>query len=177
MALSSDALLDHIVDYLQFISNAQSFWFTLITSMTMAATLPVDFIWTQKTLRLCWLLPHCPGVVAPPSCQLVVPACCCIASPCPLVAPRAALSSSCCAGWLLRRLSMRRPLVVLLSHRATSCCLVAPAGCCTIISCRPLVAPPSHTLIVLAGCCIACPCAALSSRCQTLTPTITTRHC
>jgi hypothetical protein len=46
MTLSSDALLDHIADSLQFISNAQSFWFMLNTSMTMAATSPVDFVWT-----------------------------------------------------------------------------------------------------------------------------------
>jgi hypothetical protein len=36
-------------------------------------------------------------------------------------------------------------------------------GCCTIISCRPLVAPSSRPLIVLAGCCFACPCATLLS--------------
>ena len=44
MTSSSDALLEHIADYLQFISNAQLFWFTLNTSMTMAATLPVDSV-------------------------------------------------------------------------------------------------------------------------------------
>ncbi len=32
MSLSSDALLDHIADFLKFISSAQSFWFTLNTS-------------------------------------------------------------------------------------------------------------------------------------------------
>jgi hypothetical protein len=48
MTPSSDTLLDHIADYLQFISNAQSFWFMLNTSMTMAATLPVDSIWTKR---------------------------------------------------------------------------------------------------------------------------------
>ena len=67
------------------------------------------------------------------------------------------------AGWLLRRLSMRRPLIVSLSRRAASRCRVAPAGCRAIISRRPLVAPPSRPLIVLAGCCVASPCAALSS--------------
>jgi hypothetical protein len=29
MSLSSESVLDHIADYLTFISNAQSFWFTL----------------------------------------------------------------------------------------------------------------------------------------------------
>ncbi len=32
MSLSSESILDHIADYLKFISNAQSFWFTLNTS-------------------------------------------------------------------------------------------------------------------------------------------------
>ena len=66
---------------------------------------------------------------------------------------------------------MRHPLVVLSSRRAASCCLVAPAGCRTIISHRPLVAPPSRPLIVLAGCCIVCPCAALSSSRRSPSPT------
>ena len=101
-------------------------------------------------------------LVVPPSCQLVMPAYCCIASPCPLVATRDALLSSCPTG-LLCRLSTCRPLVVLSSHHAASRCLVAPAGCRAIISCRPLVAPPSRPLIVLAGFCIACPCTSLSS--------------
>jgi hypothetical protein len=35
-----------------------------------------------------------------------------------------------------------RCLVVSLSRCAASCCLVAPAGCQTIISCHPLVATP-----------------------------------
>ncbi len=32
MSLSSESILDHIADYLKFISDAQSFWFTLNTS-------------------------------------------------------------------------------------------------------------------------------------------------
>ena len=85
-------------------------------------------------------------LVAPPSCQLVAPAFCCIASPHPLVAPHTTLSSSrrTRTDWLLRRLSTRRPLVVLSSRRAASRCLITPAGCRVIISCRPLVAPHSH---------------------------------
>jgi hypothetical protein len=225
MSKRSGVLLDHIADYLQFISNAQSFWFMLNTSMTVATTSPVDSVWTRMTTRLCRLLSHRPGVilscqlvvtlplfvlslsrpfiilscqlvvasivlpsrclVAPagcriashrplvvtPSCQLIAPACCCIASPCPLIAPCAVLSSSRCAGWLLRCLSMRRPLVISSSCHVASCCLVEPAGCRAIISCRPLGAPPSHPLIVLAGCCIACPCAALLSSCCSPLPT------
>jgi hypothetical protein len=67
-----------------------------------------------------------------------------LASPRALVALRAALLSSRHAGWLLRPFSTRRPLVVLLSCHTASRCLVAPAGCCAIISRRPLVAPPSR---------------------------------
>ena len=217
MSKRSGVLLDHIADYLQLISNAQSFRLMLNTSMTMAATLPVNSVWTRKTSRLCRLLPCRPGVVlscqlvvtlplvvislrrplivlscqlivasialpshclvapagcciaschplvVPPSCQLVAPGCCRIASPRPLVVPRATLSSSRRAGWLLHCLLPCRPLVILLSCCATSCCLVAPAGCRAIISCRSLIALPSRPLIMLAGCCVACPCAALSS--------------
>ncbi len=32
MSSSSESILDHIADYLKFISDAQSFWFTLNTS-------------------------------------------------------------------------------------------------------------------------------------------------
>ena len=99
----------------------------------------------------CCIASHHP-LIAPPSCQLVVPACCHITSPRPLVALHAALSFSRRAGWLLRRLSTRHPLVVLSSRCATSHCLVTSAGCRAIISCRPLVAPPSRPLIMLAGC-------------------------
>jgi hypothetical protein len=65
----------------------------------------------------------------------------------------------------------RRPLVVSLSHRAASRCLITPVGCRIIISRRPLVASPSCPLIVLAGCCIASPCAALSSSSRSPSPT------
>ena len=105
----------------------------------------------------------CRPLVAPPSHQLVAPACCRITSPHPLVAPRTTLSSSCCVGWLLHCLLMCRPLVASLSHRAASHCLIDPAGCCVIICHRPLIVPPSRPLIMLTGCCIACPCAARSS--------------
>jgi hypothetical protein len=59
-----------------------------------------------------------------------------------LVAPRVILSSSRRAGWLFCHLLMRCPLV---SRRLI---LVAPAGCHAVISCCPLVAPPSCPLIV-----------------------------
>jgi hypothetical protein len=129
----------------------------------------------------CIASPH--PLVASPSYQLVALACWCIASARPLVAPRTALSSSRRAGWLLRCLSPHCPLVVLLTHRAASRCLVAPAGCRAIISChcRPLVSPPSPSrpLIMLAGCCVASPCATLSSsrRSPSLAPSNAVEHC
>ena len=85
---------------------------------------------------------------------------------------RCAAHSSCHrAGWLMHRLSTRHPLVVLSSRRAASHCLIPPVGCCIIISCRPLIAPSSCLLIVLAGCCIASPCAALPSSRHSPSPT------
>jgi hypothetical protein len=54
-------------------------------------------------------------------------------------------------------------LVISSSLCATFHCLDALAGCRTIISCHPLIAPSSRPLIVLAGCCVASPCAAISS--------------
>jgi hypothetical protein len=195
MSSSSEALLDHIANFLKFFSSAQLFWFLLNTSYDHGCHLARSFRldpdeyevvsplvappWCHLVLPAgcriascrpliaqpsrclvapagCHIASHCP-LIAPPSCQLVAPACSCIASPRPLVVPHVALSSSCRAGWLLRCLSTRSPLVVSSSHRAASCCLVAPAGCWVIISHSPLVAPPSCPLVVLAGYCIACP--------------------
>ena len=127
---SSDALLDHIADYLQFISNAKSIWLLLNTSYNHERT--------QKTTRLCHLLSRrprylvvpagcciafCRPLIVPPSCHLVTQAGCRIASHCPLVAPPS------------------RPLVV-------------PAFC-HIASPRLLVASPTRPLSVSTGCCVA----------------------
>ena len=134
-SLRSDALLDHIADYLQFISKTQLLWFTLDTSYGhgchLASRFRLDpndyevlFVVAGLLLSCCaswllhcfspssrcttlpssccasWLLhclspsSHC-ATLSPTSCA---PAYCCIASPCPLVAPRATLLSSCCLG-------------------------------------------------------------------------------
>jgi hypothetical protein len=80
------------------------------------------------------------------------------------------VSLSCCLVVSLSRclvVSLSRCLVVSLSRHAASCCLVVPAGCCTIIFWFPLFAPPSCPLI---GCCVASPCAALSSSRRSLSP-------
>jgi hypothetical protein len=132
--------------------------------LVVASPLIVISLRRPIVVFLCCRIASRRPLVAPPSHHLVAPACCRIASPRPLVAPRANHSSSRRAGWLLRRLSTRRPLVVLSSCRAASRCLVTPAGCCINISCRPLVALHSRPLIVLAGCCVASPCANKSIR-------------
>ena len=72
MSQSSDALLllDHITDYLRFNSNTKFSGFHSIRATTMAATLPVDSIWTRKTTRLCPLSSCRPCVTS--LCQLIV---------------------------------------------------------------------------------------------------------
>ena len=127
----------------------------------------------------------CHPLIVPPSRQLVVPVCCHIASPCPLIAlpsrhlvvpagcriascrhliapPSRPLftPAGCCVPSRHAALSSSRFLVVSSCRLSLSC---HATGCCTIISCRPLVAPSSRPLIVLAGCCFACPCATLLS--------------
>jgi hypothetical protein len=160
----------------------------------MAATSPVNSVWTGKTTRLCRLSSRRPGVLL--SCQLVV------ASPlvvlslrCPLVvllrqlshclSPSslcATLSSTRRASLLTHRLSLssrcapRRPLVLSLRWLVVALPLDTPLSCRLVfLSCRLLLShraswlsrhhllPPSRPLIVLAGCCVACPCSALSS--------------
>ena len=138
-----------------------------IASRCPLIALPCRHLVTPAGCRIA----SCRPLIVPPFRQLVDPDCCHIASPRPLVAPRVAVSSSHRAGWLLCRLSMRRTLVDSSSRHAASRCLVAPAGCHAIISRRPLAAPPSRPLIMLAGCCVACPCAALSSSRCSPTPT------
>jgi hypothetical protein len=98
----------------------------------------------------------CHPLVAPPSCPLFALAYCCFphsSSSC-----CTALSSSCCAGCLLHRLSTGRPLVILSSYclvMVPSCHLIKPASC-HIISCHPLVALLSCSLIPLAGWLLCC---------------------
>ena len=88
---------------------------------------------------------------------LVAPACCCINSPRPLVAPPScplvALAGCCVASRYAALFLSGRPRRAALSLSCRlvvppSRCLVTPAGC-RIISHRPLVMPPYHFLIVL----------------------------
>jgi hypothetical protein len=49
MFTRSESILDHITDYLRFLSNAPLFWFML--NMTMAVTLAHDSVWSRMTMR------------------------------------------------------------------------------------------------------------------------------
>ncbi len=104
-----------------------------------------------------------------PSCSLIAPAGCHIASPCPLVVPPSrclvAPDDSCIASCCPLVAPPSHPLIVL-----AGCCIASPPSHllsapadCRIASRRPLVAPPSCSLIAPAGCCVVSPCVTLSS--------------
>ena len=137
MTSSSDTLLRTTsLTTLQFISNAQSFWFTLNASMTTAATSPVDSVFGPESPKDYEVVSP---LVAPPWCRLVMPAGCHI----PSCRPLATLSLSCRASWLLHRLSPSSHCaalsstcrVSLLSHHLSS------SSCCaTLSSLSPVLA-------------------------------------
>ena len=117
----------------------------------MAVTLPIDFVWSRTTTRLCHLSSRRPGVVS--SCQLVVAL--------PLVVP-----------------SLRRPLVVLSRQLVVALPLTVLSLCHPLVNsshqlvfASPLLVlslrsvPPSRPLVALAGCCVASQRATLSSPC------------
>ena len=143
MSSSSAVLLDHIdiAYFLKFISSTQSYWFSLNKSYDhgchLANRFRLDPEEYEAILIVSGLAPYAKFDFQIKATASLLSHCLSSSSHC------AAHSSSRRAGWLLRRLSMLRPLVVLLSRCAASCCLLAPAGCRIIISCRPLVAPPS----------------------------------
>ena len=102
-----------MAEMLQFISNTQSFWFTLDTSYNHGCHLANRFRLEPKEYEVVSPL------VAPPWCRLVMPAGCPITSCHPLIAPpsrRLVVPAGC-------RIASHRPLFVLPSHR-----LVTPAG-------------------------------------------------
>jgi hypothetical protein len=61
MSPRSESILDHIADYLLFLSNAQLFWFMLNTSYDHGCHLRINSVWCQTTMRFFSLLPayHC----------------------------------------------------------------------------------------------------------------------
>jgi hypothetical protein len=164
MPLSTEVLLDHIADYLLFLSDAPLFWFTLNTSYDHPPPLILSSSSHCVALSLShltgWLL-HCLSLYRPlvvlslcyslvilrrlilastlvtlPSCPLVVP------PPRPLVV-----------------LSLRCPLVVSLCRLVVALPLIAPPLH------HPLTALPSRHLAP-AGCYVASCCAALLSSCR-----------
>ena len=154
MSQSSQSILDHIADFLKFISSAQSFWFTLDTSYDHGCHLASRFHLDPEEYEVVSPL------VAPPSSRLVVPAGCRIASCRPLiVSPSRRLVAP--AGYCI---VSRHPLVAPPSRP-----LVAPA-CCRINSPRPLVAPPTHPIVAPAGCRVASRHAALSTSRRLVVP-------
>ncbi len=147
------SLRDHIADFLIFLSSAPSNWFLLNASYDDGRHLASRFHLDPEDYKV--VSPLAP----PPSCCLVVPAGCCIASCCPLIVPpvcHLVAPASCC-------IASRHPLIAPLS-----CCHVTPAGCC-IASCHHLVPTSSHCLVAPACCHIAsrcplvAPCTTLSS--------------
>jgi hypothetical protein len=98
----------------------------------------------------------------PPSRQLVAPACCCIASPRPLIALLLIVLS--------RQLVDALPLAILLLRHPfiNSSRQLVVASLLLVLSLRP--APPSHPLIAPAGCCIASQRTTLSSSCHLVVP-------
>jgi hypothetical protein len=136
MSSSSEALLDHIADFLKFISSAQSFWFSFDTSYDHGCHLASCFHLDPDEYEVVSPL------VTPSWCHLVVPAGCHIASCRPLIVPpsRRLVAPAGC------RIASRCPLIALPSRH-----LVMPAGCCIDARC-PLIAPPSRQLIAPAGC-------------------------
>jgi hypothetical protein len=114
MSQSSDTLLDHIADYLRFISNAKLFWCLLNTSYNYGRHLASQFHLDPEDYEVVSPL------VAPPSRRLVVPAGCLNDSCCPLSSHCADLSSSCRASWLSHCLSPSSHCATLLSSCCTS---------------------------------------------------------
>jgi hypothetical protein len=160
LAVSSryDVVRDHIANFLIFLSNTQSFWFTLDTSYNHGCYLANQFCLDPEDYKVVSPL------VAPPWCCFVMPAGCRIAS------------------WLVVP-SLRRPLVVLSRQLVVALPLVVLSLCHPLVNsllqrvvASPLIvlllrpAPPSHPLVAPAGCCVASRRAALSSSRRLVAP-------
>jgi len=160
MSQSSQSILDHIAEMLRFISNTQSFWFTLNSSYIHGyhpANQPINSVWSRKTTKLCHLSSHSPRVIS--SCQLVFASPVVVLSlPRPLavllraswlshrLSPSshcAALSSSCRASWLLHYLLPLSFCATILSTRCASLLShhLSLSSCCA----------PRHPLVFLSN--------------------------
>ena len=119
MSLSSEALLDHIADFLKFISSAQSFWFTLNTSYDHGCHLASGFRLDLEDYEV--VLP----LVTPPLCRQLV-----VASP-------------------LVVLSLRRPLVVLSHQLVVASPLAVLSLSHPLVLSSRQLAPVASPLLVL----------------------------
>ena len=139
MSQSSQSILDHIAEMLQFISNTQSFWFMLDTSYNHGCHLACQFRLDPKEYEGLLIVA---GLVS--SCHASWLSHCLLSSShCP------ALSLSCRASWLLHcLLPSSRCAALSSSCRASwlSHCLSLSSRCATFLSthCRALL-PPSNT--------------------------------
>ena len=162
MSQSSQSILDHIAEMLQFISNTQSFWFTLDSSYIHGYHPANQFRLEPEDYKVVSPL------VAQPSCCLIVPAGFCIASCCPLIAPpsRRLVARQLVVTSPLAILSLRRPLVILSRqlvvalplalvflrhHLVSSLHQLVVTSPLLVLLLRP--APPSRLLVELAGYC------------------------
>jgi len=144
-------LLDHLAEYMIYLSTASSFWFSLNSSYDHEFHLSQRFGMPPHYDYVCLLV----AANLTKSHRLIVPAGCCIASCRPLIArPSRHLvaSAGCC-------IASCHPLVAPPFHP-----LVAQA-CCCIASPPLLLHRPLVLLFAPAGCCVACRRVALSLSC------------
>ena len=187
MSSRYDVVRDHIANFLIFLSNTQSFWFTLDTSYNHGCYLANRFCLDPEDYKVVSPL------VAPPWCCFVMPAGCRTASwlvvPSlrrPLVvllrqlvvaSPLVVLSLRCPLVVLRRQLVVALPLIVLsLCHPLVNLLLQrVVASPLIVLLLRP--APPSHPLVAPAGCCVASRRAALSSSRRLVVPPLVVSSC
>ena len=160
MSQSSQSILDHIAEMLQFISNTQSFWFTLDTIYNHGCHIANRFRLDPNDCKVASPL------VALPWCRLVMPASCCIPSCHPLIAPppcRPCLVAShqLVVASPLAILSLRCPLVIFL--RQLSHCLSSSSCYATLLSTRR-TSLLLHRLSLSSCCTPCCPLVLLSHR-------------
>ena len=131
MSQSSESILDHIAEMLRFISNTQSFWFTIDTSYNHGCHLTNRFCLEPNDYEVVSPL------IAPPSRRLDAPAGCRIASRRPLIAlpSRPLVVPTGC------HIASPYPHVVPPTHP-----VVVPAGCC--VASRHAALSSSHRLVV-----------------------------
>ncbi len=103
--------MDHIADFLKFISSAQSYWFSLDTSYDHCCHLANPFRLYPEEYEALLIVA---GLVSYIRSGFQIKATASLLSHClSLFSHHATHSSSHCAGWLLHRLLTRHPLIML----------------------------------------------------------------